>query len=206
MTSIGDVLSWLDNHAAVIALLTAFASFLLFLEARAARIRAEAIVEAVPDHYGQGLYLAVAVINSGPAVARDFSLTTSLRHPTDPTQTTVHQMDRRALPTGQGLVLPRVHDEVKALRQLAEGRFVLDLRWQWKDGRRWFWFGPRRVHRRNESYPTDEFFEGVRTSGLLTSPTTETDILLTKRVEEPLREVSRHLGEIASAIERPDEG
>jgi hypothetical protein len=200
--TVDQVFTWIEAHVGLMALLTAIASFLLFVEARAARMRSEAIVEAVPDLYGQGMLLVVAVINSGPAVGRDFSLEMTLRHPTDATKTTQHKLDRRALPVGQALLMPRVHGESKYLRELSDEGFILDLRWRWQDERRWFWIGPRGRHSRHETYPTHDFFEGLRQSGFLVSPTTDLDIMLKRNVTKPIEALSQRIGELAAAAER----
>lgn len=200
--TIDQVFSWIEAHVGLMALLTAVASFLLFVEARAARMRSEAMVEAVPDLYGQGMLLVVAVINSGPAVGRDFSLDMTLRHPTDSSKTSKHQLDRRALPVGQALLMPRVKGESKYLSEIADDGFILDLRWRWKDERRWLWIGPRQRHSRHETYPTNDFFEGLRASGFLVSPTTELDTMLTRNVTKPIEALSQQIGQLADAARR----
>lgn len=200
--TVDQVFSWIEAHVGLMALLAAIASFLLFVEARAARMRSEAIVEAVPDLYGQGMLLVVAVINSGPAVGRDFSLEMTLRHPTDATKTTQHKLDRRALPVGQALLMPRVLGESKYLRELSHEGFILDLRWRWQDERRWFWIGPRGRHSRHETYPTRDFFDSLRASGFLVSPATDLDIMLTRNLTKPIEALSQRIGELAAAAER----
>ena len=200
--TVDQVFASIEAHVGLMALLTAIASFLLFVEARAARMRSEAIVEAVPDLYGQGMLLVVAVINSGPAVGREFSLEMTLRHPTDATKTSRHKLDRRALPVGQALLMPRVQGESKYLRELADEGLILELRWRWQDERRWFWIGPRWRHSRQETYPTHDFFEGLRASGFLVSPTTDLDIMLTRNVTKPVEGLSRRIGELAAAAGR----
>ena len=109
-------------------------------------------------------------------------------------------MSRRALPLGQTLLLPRVRRQPKPLRDLADEGFILDLAWHWKDERRFLWIGPRWQHARRESYSTKDVYEGLHTSGLLVSPTTELDTLATRAVTRPIEALSQRVSELTAAV------
>lgn len=189
------ILRELGDYLGPITLVAAFASFLLFYEARAARLRREAIVEVAPELYGQAQLLVLAVINSGPAVARDLSVDVAVYSVADATDRTEHSLRRRAMLVSQVLLLPRVGGKARELRALAEDGYVLEWKWAWKDDRRVLWIGPRRKHRVGPvKLPAMEVWDGHKGSGMLVSPTTDLDRAVEK-LQQSLRDVS-------SAIER----
>ena len=190
-----SILRDIGDYVGLIALLTAVAGFLLFYEARATRLRREAIVEVAPELYGQGQLLVLAVINGGPAVARELAVDVAVYSATNPAGRSEHTLRRQALLVTQVLLLPRVSGKAHRLKELADEGYVLEWKWAWKDDRRILFIGPRRQHRGGPvTLPAKDVWDGHLGSGMLVSPTTDLDRAVEK-LEQGLRDV-------VSAIER----
>lgn len=158
-------------------------------------MRREAIVEVAPELYGQGQLLVLAVINSGPAIARDLEVDVSVYPSGNGGDRTEHHLRRQALMISTVLLLPRVGRQARSLKELADEGYALEWTWRWKDDRRILWLGPRRTHRRGPvTLPAAEVWDGHLGSGMLISPTTDLD-----RIGEKLTDGMRDIGR---AIER----
>jgi hypothetical protein len=136
------LLQFLDTHnGAVIAFATiayAVITLLLLFEARSGRvIRDVANLQAYPAPHGL-MYVAVQLVNYGPAIAEDVTMRLWLTKdgkPVEPTKR-VHVEPVYPVDRTRTFLLHLKDDHIDTLNTLAEEGYGLEIRTEWVDGRR----------------------------------------------------------------------
>lgn len=153
----GDLVKVLnDNSGAVLAAATiayTVITLALLLEARGTRVmRREAQLEAYPRPWERApMYIAISVVNYGPAIARNVDLTFWLEKDGEEVGGSRRVHGEPLFPSGwHRTFLPDRDDAGGAttLDELANQGLTLRLQWSWTDGRQWPWKTARPRERR----------------------------------------------------------